>query len=259
MVQTITLSDEALDDSSAAPKAVLETVYAAFRENGYSVPDSAKYEVPSHSDELVPNAGINPDFMVDGSDVADAITSGIAFPFSWSDAVEGARDTEGQHHMTTTFVRAQKTIEQTVNHLAETGQIDLAAAKIEAFCNPGVDPIEVTAYAVATYAKGWVAERIITATDRYSKGSQSNDEAGQDVIDTESGDYLQVKSVTYKKQKDDHLYYQWDMNGGLVIGDDYKAVAGKAVEGTDVLKTVSYRTHSSYTTPDGRTYRYIWW
>lgn len=240
------------------PKQVLRTVYETARTHGYELPDIERYKAGDTETDDRPRGGVTPDFMTDGSQIAEAIRTGVAFPFSWREAVDGAGTNAGSAHMTTTFVRAQKTIQETVAHLCETGQIDMAAGDVVSFCQGGVNPVEVTFYAVATYAKGWLAERIITDADRWSKGSQSNDEAGQDVFDRERGEYRQVKCVTKDKQEEGWLYYQWDMRGTLVVGDDYLEVHEQAVDVTGMPKTVTRRTHGRYT-HNGQRYRYIWW
>lgn len=243
------------------PKATLRTVYDALADHGYELPAPETYESEAH-DPFKTGCGLTPEFMHDGTDVAEVIRTGVATPFSWTEAVEGAGTTDGSSHMTTVFVREQKTIEETVAHLCETGQIDLAVAKMEAFTADDVDAVEAVAYAVATYAKGWLAERIITADDRWTKGSQSNDEAGQDVYDRETGEYRQVKCVTKDKAVDGWLYYQWDMDGGLWVGDSHTDVNAAAIEGTDMPKTLTRRSAGNLKSvrESNRTgVRYTWW
>jgi len=249
------------------PKAVLRTVYETGRSHGYDLPAIETYEAGRLETDDRAAGGVTPDFMHDGTQTAKAVWTGVATPFTWSNEVRGAGTTEGSAHMTTGFVRAERTIEETVAHLCETLQIDMAAQAFEGIVADGVNPVEVTFYAVATYAKGWLAERVITATDRFSKGSQSNDEAGQDVYDKDRQAYRQVRPVTNRENDhDDCLYYQWDMRGSLVVGDDFKEVnkaagevSGRVVPYTgEITPTLTLRAHSSYT-HDGRTYRYLWW
>lgn len=244
------------------PKEILRIVYKTLRLQGYDVPYPSAYEAAQH-EEPQEGAGVIPTFMGDDSDVCDVIRSGIAFPFNFREIAEkkagSGRDT-GSEHFTSTYNQKGASVKEATEHLINTGQVDRGIAKVEPYCGTGTDPVEVTAYAIATYAKGWVAESRLSQLARFRKGSQSNDEAGQDLYDNEMETWRQVKCVTSRENDYENcLYYQWGCDGKIYWGDDYKDVTAAAIEGDDISKTLCYRTHSSYKRQDGTTYRYNWW
>ena len=248
-------------------KAIMRSVYSVGRRFGYSLPSVEEFECGKLNSDDRARGGVTPNFVHDDSNTSDAIWSGTVTPFSWSDEVPGAGTSEGSAHMTTGYVRGEKRIEEMVVHLCETGQIDEAIDGFDNIVAEGVDPVEVTFYATATYAKGWFAEEVITSCERFSKGSQSNDESGQDVFDCEQNQYRQVRPVTNRENNYDNcLYYQWTCRGEIVVGGDFKEVnkvagevSGRVIPYTGEIKpTLTLRSHSSYR-HNGRMYRYIWW
>jgi hypothetical protein len=194
--------------------------------------------------------------------------------FSLREATPGESDKMGASHVTAVFVREGYDLRSTIEHLSETGQLESARAVATTVARDDVSASEVVAFAVATYAKGWLVECLLADTDRFSKGSVSNDQAGQDFFDRESGKYVQVKCVTYKSQEDDHIYYQFDMRGGIHFGENVSEVvnaaadvSGRVGRGKDLQTTLTYRADSRYrnsnrpsvTSQKGGTYRYMWW
>lgn len=257
MIQTINTNG---DDDAPVPKQITSTTGAAFRDVGHDVDLIGMCEVPAHSD-LDTGKGRTPRFMTDGTDTAEMVRTGTAFPFSVEERIEGYfGESSGSSNVTTFFVRESLAIDDVVRDLEMTGQIEAACRKVAPFLADDVRPIDVVAYAVATYAKGWMAERLLVEeTDRFSKGSVSQDQGGLDVFDRQVDDWRQVKSVTVDDRVDGWLYYQWDMRGGLHVGDTLKDVNASACSVAGVPKTTAYRCHSAYTDGEGQTYRYIWW
>lgn len=254
------------EGSEPIPKQILETVETEMARHGYEVSVVSQTTVPGHS-SLADNTGRTPGFMTDGSDISDVIRSGIAFPFSIEKELEGYfGDSEGSANVTTFFVREDMKVPEVVEKLHITGQIEDSIKKVESYCENGTSATDVVAYAIATYAKGWLAEQILASQDRFSKGSVSQDQGGLDLYDKQAEDWVQVKSVT-KADNESHLYYQWDCRGGLHFGNDHKAVnkaageeSGRVIPYTgEIVPTLTLRTHTSYTDDDGQTYRYIWW
>jgi len=248
-------------------KAIMRSVFAVGRRFGHSLRSVEEFECGKLNTDNRARGGVTPDFVHDDTETADAIWTGVACPFSWADEVSGAGTSEGSAHMTTGYVRGEKRIEEMVAHLCESGQMEEAIDSFRNIVAEGVDPAEVAFYATATYAKGWFAEEVITSSERFSKGSQSNDEDGQDVFDTEQNQYRQVRPVTNRENNHDNcLYYQWTCRGEIVVGDDFKEVnkaagevSGRVIPYTgEITPTLTLRSHSSYR-HNGRTYRYIWW
>lgn len=260
------LAVESTDDQPA-PRAIMSEVFRTLRDEGIETLTVEDLEVPEHWNEPA-SGGIIPEFMVGSDDsLAQAIWNGTLFQFSGSNDVEGARDISGQHHMTTVFVRTDVTVAGMIRKLVESGQVAGAMENVAPLCE-GRDatPAEVVGYALATYAKGWVAEAVIVSGDRFSKGSQSNDEAGQDVLDTESGEYRQIRCVT--DRDNGVLCYQWDCRGHIHLGEVFKEVnkragevSGRVVPYTGEIKpTETLRCHGqANTTSTGRAYRFLWW
>lgn len=264
----MTVKTVQIDDTTDVPipKHIVQLTESEMTRHGYEVSILEQCQVPDHS-SLVSDTGRTPRFMTDGSDVSEVIRSGVAFPFHVEKEIAGYfGESTGSSNVTTFFVRDDMSIPEVIEKFHVTGQIEMAAEKVSPFCQDDVEPINVVAYAIATYAKGWLAEMILTNHDRFSKGSVSQDKGGLDVFDKEHDDWRQVKCVT-KADNDSHLYYQWDMRGGLHFGDDHKAVnksagevSGRVIPYTgEITPTNTLRCHSSYTDDDGQTYRYIWW
>lgn len=287
---TDAMTVELPNNSSPAPREIMSAAFEALRQAGFDGLRAGDLEPPAHKGI---DGGVTPAFA---DDVRLMDNAGAFDGFDLRDELEGAAGDVASSHVTTVFVRAEKTVAGTVRDLCDRGHVGAAVDKVADELTGDVDisllpddetarlrskAVDMVSYYVATVAKGWVAEQLITATDAFAKGSMSNDEAEQDVRAYADGDfdapYFQVKSVTlgYKpngtiestdadgqyrtvKRGVPVLFYQWDCDGGLVVGLNYKAVNGQAADAKDMAKTTLGRTHSSYTF-DGRTYRYLWW
>lgn len=265
----MTVSKTNIDDDSdePIPKQILTTVASEMKRHGYDVCIMEQTVVPNHS-SLENNAGRTPRFMNDDTETSEIVRNGTAFPFSIEREINGYfGESEGSSNVTTFFVKDDMKIPEVIEKLEVTGQIEAGIEKISPFVAENVSPVDVTAYAIATYAKGWLAEKILASTDRFSKGSVSQDQGGLDLYDREAGEWKQVKCVT-KADNSDHLYYQWDCRGGLHFGHSHTEVnkaAGK-VSGRvipysgEITPTQILRSHTqNHTDETGNSYRYIWW
>ena len=212
---------------------------------------------------LIQGAGRTPAFVVGGYNPVKDLIFSTGLPFDLSELAEEAYEDvhtgEGKAHVTTFVNYLELAVEDVINHLYESGQLNHAATLISSVSGDETNDNDILAYAIWTYAKGWIAEKLISEMDKYAKLWVTNDQAGQDVRDIVENVEKQVKCVTFKKQIENHVYYQWDMNGRLIVGTKYLEVAGKAVKNSNVSKTLSYRCHSEYKDDNGDTYRYIWW
>ena len=256
-------TDESINtDDEPVPKAIARTVGEAMRSHGYNVDLIDLCSVAQHS-EIARDGrdlGRTPLFMTDETDTSDLIRSGVAFPFSVEKALDGYfGQSEGSSNVTTFYVRDRLALPTVVEHFHNTGQIQLAAEKVKPYINSQTDALDVVAYAIATYAKGWFAERLLAETERFSKGSVAQDKGGLDLYDTEAGGWIQLKSVTVDSQLTDHVYYQWDCEGRLHYGTQYIDVAGAAADAAGMPKVATRRCHNNNRDENGNTYRYIWW
>lgn len=253
------------------PKTMLRSVYETMASLDYEVPSHERYAVPERADGLRDGAGILPEFMV-GADntIPDLVRTGVLFPFDLEATLGDEIDTTNTGpHTTTQFVEGDLGLRSVIEQLHRKGDIKLAVNNIQKSVDQNTDrpPVEIVAYALATYAKGWLVESILAESDRFSKGQPSDEAEGKDLYDELRGDWVQLKSVTSMASKsrqklDSHsvpyLYYQFDCAGHIVIGDDPNEVNGEAAEAKDISKTLIKRCHSNYKF-EGRTYRYIWW
>lgn len=257
--------------SEPFPKTALRSVYETMSSLGYEVPSHETYAVPERADGLRDDAGILPEFMV-GADnnIPDLVRTGVLFPFDLEATLDDETDTATTGpHTTTQFVEGELGLRSSIEQLHQKGDIKLAVNNIQESVGQNTDrpPAEIVAYALATYAKGWLVESILVESDRFSKGQPSDDTEGKDLYDELQEDWVQLKSVTSMASKsrqklDSHtisyLYYQFDCAGHIVIGSDPNEVNGEAAEAKGVSKTLIKRCHSNYKF-EGRTYRYIWW
>lgn len=259
--QTVAIDADESTDETPFPKALIELTQDAMRSFGYSVNILELCTVSQNSKiAKTGREGRTPAFMTDQTDTAEMVRNGTPFPFTVEKELSGYfGESTGSSNVTTFFVRDGLKLTEVIEKFHVTGQIEAGAKKIAPFIDSETDALDVVAYAIATYAKGWFAERLLAETDRFSKGSVSQDKGGLDLYDKELSDWVQVKCVTFDKQVNDHIYYQFDMRGNLHFGTDYLSVHAHAVNVTGMPKTVTRRCHSSYKDESGQTYRYIWW
>jgi hypothetical protein len=253
------------------PKAVLRNVYECMSALDYDVPSHEAYAVPNGTDDLRDGAGILPEFMVGANnDIPDLIRTGVLFPFDLEDTLEDQVDRrDSGPHVTSQFVDGNLGLRDAIVELDRRMKIDLAIENVKGSVNQNTDrpASEIVAYALATYAKGWLVESILATSDRFSKGEQSDDTEGKDLFDESQEEWVQLKSVTSMASKSrskldahsvSYRYYQFDCAGHIVIGEDPNEVNGVAADVKRVSKTLIKRCHSNYKF-DGRTYRYLWW
>lgn len=185
-------------------------------------------------------------------------------------AVESAGDSVfGEHSGSSTatarFVRREMTVPEAIREFHEQGQIEAILNDARRhFADSGMPAGAVLQFTLWTFAKGWVAERALAETERFTKMAESNDIGGQDFYDTETGEYVQVKSITrgYRadgweatgrpalqgtrgNHRDENgvtvMYYDITKSGDLVYGRNHCDVNGASVEGTAVTKTDNWK------------------
>ena len=260
--QTIEIGELSENNDAPYPRELMETVSDRLSALGYENSIVEVCAVPSYS-ELKTGAGRTPSWVVGAYNPVKDLIFDEGLPFDLKELASKTYESvyvgEGSEHVTTFVNYLELSVVDVIDNLNETGQLQDAVNYISTRTDDKTDDNDVLAYAIWTYAKGWVAERLITDTDRYAKLWVTNDQAGQDVRDLVESKEKQVKCVTFAKNKPDHIYYQWDMNGKIHLSDSYTDAAGAAIEGTDMCKTVTYRCHSTYRDENGDTYRYIWW
>lgn len=253
------------------PKAVLRSVYECMASLDYDVPSHTVYAVPEGADGLREGAGILPEFMVGaGNDIPDLIRTGVLFPFDLESTLDEKVDEEATNpHVTSQFIEGDLGLRDAIVELDRRNQIALAIENVKNSVNQNTEspPSEIVAYALATYAKGWLVESILAESDRFSKGERTDDADGKDLFDSQIDEWVQLKSVTSMASKSrskleahsvSYLYYQFDCAGNIVIGEDPNEVNGVAADAKGMSKTLIKRCHSNYKY-NGRTYRYLWW
>lgn len=203
--------------------------------------------------------------------VDDQIQAG-SFPLSLNAMFEKFHtgDEDGSSNVTAIHVLLENSITDSIKFMAETGQIDDLCeffADIREDDDPSAEVI--TAYVIFTYAKGWVAEQIVTDDERFSKLFITNDQKGQDLRRNEDMTDFQLKPMTsyaskgpehFKNKQVPHLFYQWT-HGGLYVAETDNALEANdaAAADGDISKTLIRTTHSSYKRDDGSKYRFLWW
>lgn len=239
---------------------------------GYEIPSPDAYTVPDDAERLRQGAGLLPEFMVGSdNDIPDLIRTGILFPFDLEATLDSQAGIEKQEaHVTTQFVdNGNAVLEDAIRSLHENMKLDLAIKNVERSVDQNTETpaSEIVAYALATYAKGWLVESVLAGDERFEKGTESDDTGGKDLYDLEADEWVQLKSVTSMASKSrakldahsiSYLYYQFDCDGNIIVGHDPNEVNGKAAEVKGMSKTLIKRCHSNYEF-NGRTYRYIWW
>jgi len=253
------------------PKAVIRGVYECLSDLGYDVPSHEEYAVPEEADGLQDGAGILPAFMVgSNNDIPDLIRTGVLFPFDLEETLEGqAERLDSGAHVTSKFVDGDLGLREALIELDRRMMIDMAIENVKRSVSQNTDrpADEIVAYALATYAKGWLVESILASSDRFSKGERTDDTDGKDLFDELRDEWVQLKSVTSMASKSrskldahsvSYLYYQFDCAGHIVIGEDPNEVNGVAADVKGISKTLIKRCHTKYKI-NGRTYRYLWW
>lgn len=131
------------------------------------------------------------------------------------------------------------------------------------------DPVDIMAYNLWEKALGWYAEKILTATGDFKKGSASQDTGGIDM--THYGTPIQLKTVTryaskgpkhFRTKETDHMFYGW-AGQKLIVGttDEANDVAGemKTAAGAS-SKTIMKKSENTGELADyHRPARVIWW
>lgn len=254
--------------TDAPQKTTMSTVYAHMDTLGYDVSEStvSGYEAAEY-DSLRTGAGLLPAWFT--GDLAYAVRDGLATPFTLKPELDGFfGESTGSSNVTTLFVREGHGLTDVIDTLHETGQLEVAKARLAAFTDyENTD--EVVAFAVSVYAKGWLVERILNETDDFSKGSVSQDKGGIDGY--YNGEPVQVKSVTYYASRNTSeledrdvrvLWYQWDSDGGLHYGFNANDVNAEAASVKGVSKTLIKRSAGNLKAvkeSDRDTVRYMWW
>lgn len=254
----------------APPKTTALAVYKTMGARGYEVGESTVrgYEAPEYS-SLRTGAGVLPAWFTD--ELGFAIRSGEILPFTLADGEIAGHfgNPTGAANVTTLKPRKDMTVAEVVAYMDETGQLDMAKARLAPLTDhENVD--EVVAFALATYLKGPAVETLLDdELEGFSKGSLSHDTGGIDGY--LNGDPVQVKSVTWYASRNTeklaandtaYLWYQWDCDGGLHVGTDANAVNGQAANVKGVSKTLIKRSAGNLKAvkeSDRKNVRYMWW
>lgn len=228
---------------------------------------------PEHVSKVA-GRGITPEL----SDEIDNLIRDARFPFSLEKHLSGHfGESTGSSNVTSVKIAENMNIREVLEHFERTGQLTDALEIIE-FTRSDEDPDAETilAYALAQYAKGWMAEQIITATDDFKKGSVSQDKGGIDCYF--EGDETQIGSVTRVNSKKvqmlgsdiRHVVYQWD-HGKIHVADvneadDWKKMSDDVADSHGLSKTLLRRSHDGLavcrklgTEDNPRSLRYLWW
>jgi hypothetical protein len=205
------------------------------------------------------------------TDVDKLIRDG-RFPFSLQKNLKGHFGiSEGSANVTTVRLEKQMNIREVLEHFDKTGQLSDAVEAVE-FEKTAEDPDSeiILGYALAQYAKGWIAEEIAQEQiEGLKKGSVSHDEGGIDFY--LNGDMSQLGSITrYNSRKTEmegsdirHLLYQWHSDGSLVVGDIEEILEfnSKMAKEVGLSSTLTKRSHGGLKINEtvGRSFRYLWW
>lgn len=209
---------------------------------------------------------------MDLSDEVDNLIRDGNFPFTLEKHLEGYfGESTGSANVTSVRLQEQMNIRQVLETLETTGQID-KALEIVSLYREESDPehVEILTYALAQYAKGWLAEEIIQSKlEGAKKGSVSQDKGGIDFY--LNGDMTQVGSITRynskKKQMEEsdirHIVYQWDADGNLHVADtdEILSVNKKIAKEAGLSATLTRRSAGNLKVNKelGRSFRYLWW
>jgi hypothetical protein len=284
MVETISIGEYGADPTMSAPEKVYRTTYDVFREMGYSV--SENMHTPPEGSDIPEGVGITPrPIVVEKSNELGYTGRNQVALFKLKDTLDNRFD--GHHSdadsVTALHVQAENSIRATLEQLNDQGLIDDFVSDVFDELKPTYNPteeqlklakqdaIDIAAYTTGTFAKGWLAETILAQSDRFEKGSPSDDAAGKDLYDRSLDDWVQLKHVSngYRSNVTDRnggdlkfIYYQWNCDGGIVTGEDHTRVNAEAnIRG--LSRTLMARTHGEYKFEDEngelRTYRYLWW
>lgn len=218
-----------------------------------------------------PRLGEDIGITLDVSKRVSELIRNYRFPFSLERDLEGYfGESEGSSNVTTQKIRKQWNLTEVLSFLKQTGQLEDALEMIEHVRDPDdPDAVTILVYAIATYAKGWLAEQTLNQTDWFSKGSTSQDEGGIDgYVD---GEPAQVGSITRINSRSNskiegsdrlELFYHWH-NGELVVAsyDDWKKMNGHVAKDAGLSKTLIRKSVGNLSANDevGRSFRYLWW
>jgi len=211
--------------------------------------------------------GITPELS---EDVSSLIRSGV-LPFTLDPDLSGyfGRST-GSANVTTLRLKRDLSLEDVIGQLADTGQLERAMDSLEMYLAP-TDPTSdvVLAYALGQYAKGWLAEGVMTTWDDWSKGSVSQDEGGLDGYFR--GEPAQLGSITRYNSKKKlleasdtrQLLYQWGADGSLHLADldEVLEMNKDLAKEAGLSATLLRRSHAQPAAARelGRPIRYLWW
>lgn len=206
------------------------------------------------------------------SDGIDDLIRDGRLPFSLDRHLEGhfGRST-GSSNVTSVRLERDMNLRETIETLDLTGSMNTALEIIDDFrAETDPDPVVILAYAIAQYAKGWLAEELVQENlSGFKKGSVSNDKGGIDFY--LNGETVQLGSITrYNSKKTEmeasdvrHLLYQWDHRGNLHIADMEKIleVNKKVADDAGKSATLTRRSAGNLKINEeiGRSFRYLWW
>jgi len=256
------------DNEQAYPRRVMQAVLTVGRKAGYNAGTIEDYTPPKHTD-LDGRAVITPewydghmtDVMHDSAGVFGHMALETEFDGVFGENHAGSESTTAVH------VRCGHTVAETVAALIENGSIDRAIekAEVEWDCDRPAAEKRVF-FAVALFAKGWAAEVELTETDAFTKAGISHDIGGIDAY--RGSEEVQIKPVTHGYRHNDDgyeytvVYYQWDCDGNIVVGESHTDVNSKAGEKTDKANSLLARECGGRLADEkelGRSFRYLSW
>lgn len=225
---------------------------------------------PIHEKIPEGNIGVTPTFS---KPIRDMIQKS-QLPFTLDDEVEGCfGGGKGSANTTTTFEKTGMAMSEAFEILHLSGQLSDALKVIKAKRDKDNDPsaVNILTYAMATFTKGWRAEKFLEATDRFKTGSVSQDQGGMDLYDTENDEWIQLKPMTvlasngtgkYENKKFKHMFYMWTGDGDLKVTDTegYKEVKNDEAEKVGVSSTLLIKSAGNLkVTKETRSFRYLFW
>jgi hypothetical protein len=208
------------------------------------------------------------------NDMVDKQVRDAPFRFYLQKELEGHfGESTGSANVTAMRLKKNLNIREVIEFLHETGQLEKPLRIIEEFRYPeDPDAKVILTYALAQYAKGWLAEELISQkVDGFKKGSVSQDEGGIDGY--LHGEPVQIGSITrYNSAKKEleskevkQLLYQWDDSGNLHLADMdeilgvNKQIAKDAENVTSATLIRKSVGNVKAAKEFGRSFRYLWW
>lgn len=239
------MAKNAMATEAPTRKDVMDFVASAMKEAGFPAVEAEQWELGGIAEK--------PEFANFARTVQEIPEVQALNVESAGDSVFGEHS--GASSMTARFVRRDMEIGEAVSELADSGQIEAALNAVYERCGDKHLAIDVVQYLLFLFAKGWVAEKALAQTDRFSKVSESQDIGGQDFYDNAREEYVQVKAAShgFRAYQDsgatgNHVvdgvpvvYYQFDDTGSIHVADAHTDANGAAADAADAKKTAMWK------------------